>query len=301
MRGREQEGPRTLHEDVAEVLRTGNVAAKDAHRLGHRPDLDGDATREAKVIHRPAAVAAQHARRVGIVHEDRRAVALGDLDDPGQRGDVPVHGEDPVRDDQDQAIRPAAVGPARFACLLQDGLEPRDVGVGIDLPGCLGQAHAIDDRGVVEGIGHDQVGFAGDGRNHTRIGRETALEREHGLGALERRELRFERFVQVHGAGDCADGTRSRPVLADRLDRRGLQARVVGQPEIVVRRQADDLASIDGGDGSLLGGHDPERAKEVLGVEIGQLIGKERERIRVRRRRHRIEPPRSRGIRPSSP
>ena len=112
-------------EDVAQVLRAGDVAAQDADRLGQRADLDRDPAVEPEVVDRAAAVAAEHARGVGVVDHDRRAELLGRLDDPRQRRDVAVHAEDAVGDDEDEAVRPARVRPALLAGLAQDLAQRR--------------------------------------------------------------------------------------------------------------------------------------------------------------------------------
>ena len=104
-RRREEERAGALDQDVAQVLRAGDVAAEDADGLAQRPDLDRDAAVEPEVVDRAAAVAPEDARGVGVVDEDRRVGRLGRLDDPGQRGDVAVHAEHAVGDDEDQPVR----------------------------------------------------------------------------------------------------------------------------------------------------------------------------------------------------
>ena len=54
---------------------------------------------------RPAAVPPEHARGMGVVDHDGRAVRLGRLDDPGEWRDVAVHAEDAVGHDEDQPVR----------------------------------------------------------------------------------------------------------------------------------------------------------------------------------------------------
>jgi hypothetical protein len=66
-------------------------------------------------------------------------------------------------------------------------------------------------RGVVEGVGHDEVGLAGDGRDDARVGGEAGLEGEDRGDLLEGRQLRLERLVHRHRAGDGADGAGARP------------------------------------------------------------------------------------------
>ena len=78
MRGREQERPRAVIEELDQVLRAGHVAAEHADRLRQRADLDVDAAMTAEVIDRAAAVLAKHAARMRIVHHHDRAVLFGE-------------------------------------------------------------------------------------------------------------------------------------------------------------------------------------------------------------------------------
>ncbi len=106
-----------------------------------RADLDGDPAVQPEVIDAAPARLAEHARGVGVVDHDRRAVLLGSGHDRGQRRDVAVHAEHPVGDDEDQPVRAAAVAPSGGPGHRQVLAQARDVGVRIDHPGRLGQAH----------------------------------------------------------------------------------------------------------------------------------------------------------------
>ena len=114
------------------VVRPGHVPAEDAHRLAQGADLDGDAAVEVEVVDAAAAVPAEHARGVGVVHEDGRAVLLGRVHDPGQRRDVAVHAEDAVRDDEDRRgtaarpARPVAAGRRQQLAQVRHVLVPVD-------------------------------------------------------------------------------------------------------------------------------------------------------------------------------
>ena len=132
------------------------------------------------MVDRSAAVPTEHARGVGVIDHDGRAECLGRLDDPGEWRDVAVHREDAVGDDQDQPV--ARRRPARpvLARLAQDLAQRVDVGVRVDLARRLRQPHAVDDRGVVERVGHDEVRLAGDGRDDPGVGGEARLEGQHG-------------------------------------------------------------------------------------------------------------------------
>ena len=160
-----------------------------------------------------------------------------------------------------------------------------------DLARRLREAHAVDDRGVVERVGDDQVLLAGDRRDDAGVRGEAGLERQDRLDALELGELGLERLVLGHRAGDRPDRAGADAELADGRERRVAQARVVGQPEVVVRGQRDHLAAVDDGDRALGRAHHPQRPVEVLRLEVVDLGRDEGERIRRGRGRHRTASP----------
>ena len=237
MRRREEERPRSLGQDLAQCLGPGDVAAESADGLRQRTDLDGDAAVEAEMVDGAAAVPTEDARGMGVVDHDGRTELLGRLDHAGEWRDVAIHREDAVGDDQDQPIV-AAARPPVLASLAEHLAERGHVGVGIDLARRLRQPHPVDDRGVVERVRHDQVRLAGDGRDDTGVGGEAGLEGEDGRRALELGELGLERLVHRHRPGDGPDRPAADAELADGLERGLAQARVVGQAEVVVRREA---------------------------------------------------------------
>ena len=64
------------------------------------------------------------------------------------------------------------------------------------------QAAAVDDAGVVQLVGHDDVVLAEDGGDGARVRREAALEDDDRLGLLELGEPALELHVDRHRAGD---------------------------------------------------------------------------------------------------
>ena len=78
-------------------------------------------------------------------------------------------------------------------------------------------------------VDQDEIVAAGQRRNDAGVGEIAGAEHAGRLGALEPREPRFELGVQRMVAGDEARGAGADAVSCDRLDRRGLQSRVLGQ------------------------------------------------------------------------
>ena len=67
-----------------------------------------------------------------------------------------------------------------------------------------GQAGAVDDDGVVQLVGDDEVFFAQHRRHRAGIGGESGLEDHAGFDVFEARDLLFQLHVDFHGAGDGA-------------------------------------------------------------------------------------------------
>ena len=78
MRRREQERPRAVVQKIDQRVRSGHVAAERAHRLRQRADLNVHAAVHLEVIDRAAAVLAEHAARMRIVHHHDAAEFLGE-------------------------------------------------------------------------------------------------------------------------------------------------------------------------------------------------------------------------------
>ena len=93
--------------------------------------------------------------------------------------------------------------------------------------------------------------------------------------ALELGQLRLERLVHGHRPGDRAHGTRACPELADGRLGRVADPRVVGQPEVVVRRQRDQPPAVDRDDRALRRRHHPQRSVEMPFAERGDLVVEE--------------------------
>ncbi len=96
---------------------------------------------------------------------------------------------------------PSAAARARTAA--QGGHVP----VRVDLAARPREPHAVDDRGVVEGVRDEQVRLAGNDGQDAGVGREARLEDEGSLDALEGGQVVLELFVEGHRAGDRPHGS----------------------------------------------------------------------------------------------
>jgi len=73
-----------------------------------------------------------------------------------------------------------------------------------DLDGGAGQAGAVNDAGVVELVGEDEVLFAQDGADGAGVGGKAALEDHAGLDILEAGDLLLEFHMNAHSSGNGA-------------------------------------------------------------------------------------------------
>jgi hypothetical protein len=178
---------------------------------------------------------------VGVVDHHAGVVAVGELDDLLERRDVPVHREHAVRDDQ----APPPVG------LAQAPGEVLGVAVVVDEHVGAGEPAAVDDAGVVQLVGENDISLACERLHHAGVGQVARAEQHAALAALEVGELLLQPAVDGHvsrheprrpGADAPAHGG---------VGRRLAHARMVGKAEIVVRAQQEDGLAVEEHAGAL--------------------------------------------------
>ena len=148
-----------------------------------------------------------------------------------------LHREDAVGDEELEARgrvlrRASSRAPPRSPC----GTRKRFA---------FAQAHAVDDRGVVELVRVEPVRLVEDRGEEALVGRPAGHVEDRVVGAEEGGDLRLELLVELLRAADEADGPEARAPAVDRLLLRLADARVVGEAEVVVRGQHHDLAAAD--------------------------------------------------------
>ena len=154
----------------------------------------------------------------------------------GQRAEVAVHAEHAVGDQQ---------LARRCRQVADDVARGVHVAMGKDLDRRAAEPRAVDDARVVQLVGDDEVVFGEDGGDGAGVGGEAALKDDGGFGFLELREPPLELHVNRHGAGDRAHRAGADAELLERGERFLLEPRMRRQPEVVVRREVDDLAAVD--------------------------------------------------------
>src|SRR5690348_948232 len=267
MRRGEDERPAALMEKFDQFARAANVAADRANGLAERADLNIHAAVTAEMIHRAAAIASEDARGMRIVNHHHAAVFFGEGAEFRKRGDVAIHGENAVGDEE-----LAAVPVFR---LLQDALAVGEILVLENLDGGFGEAAPIDDGGVIQLVGNDEVVLAENGGDCAGVRREAGLKDDAGFRALESRDLLFELHVNLHGANDAADGAGANAVFADGIDGGAAKLGMRRQAEVIIRAEIDDFLAVDRGDGLLLAFEDAQAKRLVLGFQIFERVAQE--------------------------
>ena len=145
-----------------------------------------------KCSSRAAAGLAEHAQRMGFVHEDISVRhARFDRDEFVQRRDIAEHAVDAFDDDQLVDV---------VAEALQALFEIDRVVVPEADHRRVAELAAIIDAGVAVGVDQDVILRAGQGRNHREIGLVAGREDHGTLGAVELGKLGLERLVAAIGA-----------------------------------------------------------------------------------------------------
>ena len=131
----------------------------------------------------------------------------------------------------------------------QPFLGVRDVAMTEDVDFRARETAAVDDAGVVQFVGDDVIFRAENRRYGSCVGRESGLKNDACLDIFERGDAPLQLDMQAHGAGDGPHGAGSRAVAPGRVDGRLHQLRVIGEPEIIIRRKIDDFLAVEPRDG----------------------------------------------------
>ena len=145
---------------------------------------------------------------MAVVDHHKGVIPLGQVADLIESGDGAVHAERPVGGDHPVA------NVLRF---LELGLEVGHVAVFEDVSCGLAQADAVDDGGMVEGIGQDRVILAQQRLEEPAVGVEAGDVQDRIVGAEEAADLLLELFVYILRAADEAYAAHAVAVGVERL------------------------------------------------------------------------------------
>ncbi|KAG1393372.1 hypothetical protein G6F59_014379 [Rhizopus arrhizus] len=184
-----------------------------------------------------------------------------------QRRDEAVHREHAIGGDQ-LGLAAGGIGG------LQLGFQVGHVTVGVTEALGLAQAHAVDDRSMVQRVGDDRVVLAQQRFEQATVGVEAGGIEDRVLLAEEVGDLLLQLLVQILGATDEAHRGHAEAVgiqcVLGGLD----QVRMVGQAQVVVGTEVQHLAAVVEGDlGRLRAGDDPLGLEQALGADGVQFLG----------------------------
>ena len=255
----EQRWAPSLDDEIDELLGTSNESpgsASESFTQGACEDID--LSDHVVVFVGAASGLAEHAVGVGVVDAEEGVVLIAELSQLRKIGDVAFHGEDAVGDEPDLAGDFGVV-----LCFFEDLAYRVHIGVLVDalLDALLddrGQTHRVDDAGVIEFIGDDDVpGFARGGEESLG-GVPAGDECVGGFGSHVLGDCFFEGMVGGEGAADEADGRGAGAVGSECFDPGFDDIGMVGESEVVVGAHADALVArtvlVNHGDGRVHGG-----------------------------------------------
>ena len=182
----------------------------------------------------PASRLAEDSDTVRVVHDDDGVELARQFDDLRQACEVALHREDPVRDDQ---LASSARGAGETFS------EPAQVRVRIDhlLRGTR-EPYGVDDARVVELVREDDGCRVGQRRNHRLVRVPARDVGQRRLGSREVCHLALELEMGLERSADEAHRGGARAVALEPLDPRPHDLGMVGEPEVVVRREHDHLS-----------------------------------------------------------
>src|SRR5262249_35710604 len=110
----------------------------------------------------------------------------------------------------------------------------------IDLTAGTGEANTVNQAGMVERIGEDDVVLGEKRRQQPQIGGVTAAEIEGVFGAGKSCEFTLDFIPNGRVSGEqTRTGAADTLCIADRFQHGLLQHRMLGEPEVVIRAKID--------------------------------------------------------------
>ena len=217
-----------------------------------------------------AASLADESSGVTLIHEEHTLMLLRQLNDLRQWGDVSIHREDPVRDNE--PVR-AALG------LNEETLEVSHVQVLVAETLGLAETNTIDNGGMVELIRDDGVFSTENALKYSSIGVKAARVENGVFSAMELADLLLQLLVDVLGPADESYGRHPKPVTLHHLLRRPYDLHhrplpyplVVRKSEVVVGTEVEDLLPLSCDLGALSRSDNPLLLVSSSCLDFSQL------------------------------
>ena len=137
------------------------------------------------------------------------------------------------------------ISDARPGGAAQAPLEVLGVRVPVDEGLGSGKPAAVDDAGVIQLIRADDLALAGESGDRAGVGEITRAEEQRGLGALERGQSLLELEVDRHRSREQPRRPCARAEAECGIGGGPAKARMVRQPEVVVRAEQQDRLPVE--------------------------------------------------------
>ncbi len=161
----EEIGPRALAHEIDDGFGCGDITAGRAAQ-GLAQGACEDINLDPGAGGRSPALWADEAGGVAVIDQDEGIIGVRQFPDFAELGEIAIHGKHAVGDDHDAALGLIPREP-------QLGLQIRHIAVGIAIAGRPAQAHAINNRGMVQGVGNYGILLAEKRLEHAAIGIKT--------------------------------------------------------------------------------------------------------------------------------
>ena len=202
---------------------------------------------------RAAALGADKSRGMRVIDRQDRAVTFCEHTDLRQRRDRAIHGKHAVGNDEARA---------RALRLDQPRLEFGEISVRVAKLACLAEANPVNDRGVIERVGDDRVLLVEQRLEQPAVGVEAGGIKDRFLGAQETGQPRLELAMNALSTADKTHRSAAVTKAVERAVSGGEHGGMIGEPQVVVGAQVDDLGPAgDLNDGAL------RRVQHALGLE----------------------------------
>ena len=144
--------------------------------------------------------------------------------------------------------------------------------MGVDHGASRAETATVDNRGVIEAVGEDDILRFQQPLENAGIGGIAGVEEKSALGPLEGGEALLELAMGEHTAGDEAAAAAADTVTRSRRQRRLDQGRMLGEAEIVVGAKKENATAVDE-DGPLFARfHRAQGPEHPRRSQIGQLL-----------------------------
>ena len=201
---------------------------------------------------------------MGVIDHHQRIVFIRQVANALQVGDHAIHREHAVGGDQH-------VTRAGLASFFQTRLQLLHIVVGIAEALRFTQTHAVDDRGMVQGVGDNGVFRPEQRFKQAAVGVKAGGVEDRVFHTEEIGQLLLQLLMRVLGTADEAHRGHPEAVAVHTGFRCGNQFRVVRQTQIVIGAEVNHMAVADGNVRLLRRGDDPLFFEQAFGPSGFQI------------------------------